>query len=48
VNNEEFARILYSALNLADHKSLKKVYIIAPTGGGIATAICDRIKKASY
>ena len=47
-NNEEFARILYSALNLADHKSLKKVYIIAPTGGGIATAICDRIKKASY
>lgn len=48
VNNEEFARILYSALNLADHKSLKKVYIIPPTGGGIATAICDRIKKASY
>jgi L-threonylcarbamoyladenylate synthase len=48
VNNEEFARILYSALNLADHKSIKKVYIIAPTGGGIATAICDRIKKASY
>ena len=48
VNNEEFARILYSALNLADHKALKKVYIIAPTGGGIATAICDRIKKASY
>jgi L-threonylcarbamoyladenylate synthase len=48
VNNEEFARILYSALNLADFKSIKKVYIIAPTGGGIATAICDRIKKASY
>jgi L-threonylcarbamoyladenylate synthase len=48
VNNEEFARILYSALNLADHKSIKKVYIIAPIGGGIATAICDRIKKASY
>ena len=48
VNNEEFARILYSALNLADLKSIKKVYIIAPTGGGIATAICDRIKKASY
>jgi len=47
-NNEEFARILYSALNLADHKSIKKVYIIAPIGGGIATAICDRIKKASY
>jgi L-threonylcarbamoyladenylate synthase len=47
-NNEEFARILYSALNLADHKSIKKVYIIAPIGGGIATAIRDRIKKASY
>lgn len=47
-DNKEFARVLYSALNLADHKSLKKVYIIAPTGDGIAVAICDRLKKASY
>ena len=47
-DNKEFARVLYSALNLADQKSLKKVYIIAPTGDGIAVAICDRLKKASY
>lgn len=47
-DNREFARVLYSALNLADHKSLKNVYIIPPAGGGIAVAICDRIKKASY
>jgi len=47
-NNGEFARVLYSSLNLADHQLLKKVYIIAPTGGGIAEAICDRINKASY
>ncbi len=47
VDHEEFARILYSALNLADKKSLKKVYIIPPTGSGIAIAIRDRIKKAS-
>jgi L-threonylcarbamoyladenylate synthase len=47
-NNGEFARVLYSSLNLADQQSLKKVYIIAPTGGGIAEAICDRINKASY
>ena len=48
VDNSEFARVLYSALNLADRKSLKKIYIIAPTGDGIAIAIFDRIKKASY
>ena len=46
VNNEEFAKVLYQALRLADSKKLDKVFVIPPTGDDIAVAICDRLKKA--
>jgi L-threonylcarbamoyladenylate synthase len=47
-DDKEFARVLYSALNLADHKSIKNIYIVVPTGDGIAVAIRDRVIKASH
>ena len=47
-NNEDYARLLYEALRLADSKELKKVYTIPPTGGGIAVAINDRLTKSAF
>jgi L-threonylcarbamoyladenylate synthase len=47
-NNEDYARLLYEALRLADTKQLKRVYTIPPTGGGIAVAINDRLAKSAY
>ncbi len=46
-NNEEFARVLYQALRLADYKKLKKVFVIPPVGDDIAIAICDRLQKSA-
>jgi L-threonylcarbamoyladenylate synthase len=46
-SNEEYARVLYQALRLADTKKLDKLFVIAPDGDDIAVAICDRLKKAS-
>jgi L-threonylcarbamoyladenylate synthase len=46
-NINEFARVYYSALRLADSKELKRVFVIAPSGEGMATAINDRINKAT-
>lgn len=46
-NHLEFAQVLYSSLRLADIKSLKSVYVIAPIGEGIAVGINDRISKAA-
>ena len=46
--NEEFARILYESLRLADSKGLSKVFVIPPTGGGIAVAINDRLVKSAF
>jgi len=46
-NNYEFAQIFYSALRLADYKSLKNIYVVAPIGEDIAVAINDRIFKAT-
>lgn len=45
--NEEYARTLYQGLRLADSKKLAKVFVIAPSGDGIAVAICDRLQKAA-
>ena len=45
--HEEFARILYSALRVADEKGLEKIFIQQPTGSGIAIAIRDRLKRAA-
>jgi len=47
-NNEDYARLLYEALRLADTKQLKRVFTIPPTGGGIAQAINDRLTKSAF
>ena len=46
-DDEEFARILYSALRVADAQGLKEVVVIQPIGMGIAEAIRDRLARAA-
>ena len=46
-DDEEFARILYSALRAADAQGLKEVVVIEPIGIGIAVAIRDRLARAA-
>ena len=46
--NEEFARILYESFRLADIKGLRRIFVIPPTGGGIAVAINDRLSKSAF
>ena len=46
-NDEEFAKILYSALRQADAQGLKEVVVIQPLGMGIAVAIRDRLTRAA-
>ena len=46
-DDEEFARILYSALREADSQRLKEVVVIEPIGIGIAVAIRDRLARAA-
>ena len=45
--DEEFARVLYSALREADVQGLAEVVVMQPIGIGIAVAIRDRILRAS-
>ena len=45
--NEEFAQVLYEAFRLADSKGLERVFVISPTGDGIAVAINDRLNKSA-
>ena len=45
-DDEEFARILYSALRAADTQGLKEVVVIEPVGQGIAVAVRDRLARA--
>ena len=47
INNEQFAQQLYRALRSADEKNLQNVFVVPPSGDGIAVAINDRLKKAS-
>ncbi len=44
--NEEFARVLYSALRKADEKGLETVVVQQPIGDGIAIAIRDRLSRS--
>jgi len=44
---EEFARILYSALREGDHQGLDTIYIVQPTGKGLAIAIRDRLSRSA-
>ena len=46
-DDEEFARILYSALRDADAKGLAEVVVMQPIGIGIAVAIRDRLARAA-
>jgi len=46
--NEEYAQVLYEAFRLADIKGLRRVFVIPPTGGGIAVAINDRLSKSAF
>jgi L-threonylcarbamoyladenylate synthase len=46
-DDEEFARILYSALREADAQGLKEVVVVEPIGIGIAVAIRDRLARAA-
>jgi L-threonylcarbamoyladenylate synthase len=47
-NEEEFARVLYSALRAADKQGLKTVVVSQPLGDGIASAIRERLQRASH
>jgi L-threonylcarbamoyladenylate synthase len=47
-SNEEFAQVLYEAFRSADIKGLSRVFVIPPTGGGIAVAINDRLAKSAF
>ena len=46
--DEEFARVLYSALREADAQGLAEVVVMQPIGIGIAVAIRDRLKRAAH
>jgi L-threonylcarbamoyladenylate synthase len=46
--NHEYARVLYEAFRLADNKGLRRVFVIPPTGDGIAVAINDRLNKSAF
>ena len=46
-DDEEFARILYSALRDADARGLSEVVVAQPIGVGIAVAIRDRLARAA-
>ena len=45
-DDEDFARILYSALREADARGLAEVVVVQPIGIGIAVAIRDRLSRA--
>jgi L-threonylcarbamoyladenylate synthase len=46
-NFDEYARGLYEALREGDRKNLPAIYVIPPSGGGVAIAIRDRLQRAS-
>ena len=45
--NEEFARVLYTALRSADQQELSRVVVHQPAGDDISVAIRDRLLRAS-
>ena len=45
--NEEFARVLYTALRSADQEELSRVVVHQPSGDDISVAIRDRLLRAS-
>ena len=47
-NDEDYAAVLYSSLRAADAQSLDTVYVVPPTGDGLAVAIRDRLTRAAH
>lgn len=47
-DDNEFAKILYSALRDADTRNLAEVVVVQPNGAGIAEAIRDRLMRAAH
>ena len=46
-STDEFAREIYAALRFADSLGLSEICVIQPKGDGLASAIRDRLKRAS-
>jgi L-threonylcarbamoyladenylate synthase len=46
-SDDEYARGLYEALRECDRKNLPAIYVIPPSGDGVAIAIRDRLQRAS-
>jgi L-threonylcarbamoyladenylate synthase len=46
-SDAEYARGLYEALREGDRKNLPAIYVIPPSGDGVAIAIRDRLQRAS-
>ena len=45
---EDFAHELYSCLRAGDDLKLKTIYVVPPTGDGLAQAINDRLQRAAF
>jgi hypothetical protein len=45
---EDFAHELYSSLRSGDDLNLKTIYVVPPTGDGLAQAINDRLNRAAF
>jgi L-threonylcarbamoyladenylate synthase len=45
---EDFAHELYSSLRAGDDMKLKTIYVVPPTGDGLAQAINDRLNRAAF
>jgi L-threonylcarbamoyladenylate synthase len=45
--DDQYARELYAALRAGDEQQLESIWIVPPTGDGLAVAIRDRIERAS-
>ena len=45
---EDFAHELYSSLRSGDDLKLKTIYVVPPTGDGLAQAINDRLNRAAF
>jgi L-threonylcarbamoyladenylate synthase len=45
---EDFAHELYSSLRAGDDMKLKTIYVVPPSGDGLAQAINDRLNRAAF
>ena len=45
---EDFAHDLYSSLRAGDDLELRTIYVVPPTGDGLAQAINDRLQRAAF